>query len=160
MVATLRGSTMVGRYAGQSPHLSEFVSNVSLYPSSLTFSLALVVQAIVIDILGVGTKVILRMMGPFITLLIVQSKGWPFITFCWAIINFGLLYGKHPFAHNWGYFQDAIGLFNADNPSGDVVENEWNRRALLIGVFVSLFVALKRFLVGLVLGRQTFCESE
>lgn len=124
----------------------------------VTLSTALALQFFVIDFLGVGTRIMLRLLGPTITLLIVQSKGWPFVVLTWSILDFGLLFGKNEFAAHWGYFQDAVGLFNSENPSGTVVDNDWNRRALLIGVTVSLFVTVKRFLVALLLGRQTFCK--
>ena len=84
------------------------------------------------------------------------QSSWPFVVFCWSILDFGLLYGNNAFVHHWGYWQDVVGLFNETNPSGDVVGGDWNRRVLLIGVSVSIFVALKQFLLGLLMGRQTF----
>ena len=156
----------------------------------VTFSLALTLQRVIIDFLCVGTRVIPRILGPIFTLLIVQSKGWPFVLFCWSVLDFGLLYGTHPFAAHWyvpnsqrssnlngmewkrtqsfvcysfacecrGYWQDLVGLFNEENPSGGVVNNPWNRTVLLIGVTLPIFVALKRFSVGLFLGRQAYSK--
>jgi hypothetical protein len=121
-----------------------------------TASLALGLQVFVIDFMCIGTKGMLRLLGPLLTLLLVQSKGWPFVVFCWSLLDFGMLYGDNAFVHHWGYWQDYVGLFNAENPSGDVVGSDWNKTVLLIGVTVSVFVALKRFVVGLLLGRQTF----
>ncbi len=121
-----------------------------------TMSFALGLQVVIIDFMSISTKVMLRLLGPLLTLLLVQSKGWPFVVFCWSILNFGLLYGDNDFVQHWGFFQDYVGLFNDDNPSGGVVGSEWNRRVLLIGATVSFFVVLKRFVVGLLLGRQTF----
>ena len=121
-----------------------------------TMSVALGLQVIIIDFLCIGTRGMLRILGPLLTLLLVQSKGWPFVVFCWSILNFGILYGDKAYAEHWGYFQDYVGLFNNENPSGGVVDSDWNRRVLLIGVSVSFVVVLKRFIVGLVLGRQTF----
>jgi hypothetical protein len=66
------------------------------------------------------------------------------------------LYGDNEFVRHWGYFQGIVDLFNSSNPSGGVVASDWNRRVLLIMVCVSLAVALKRFMIGLYLGRQTF----
>eukprot|EP00934_Nitzschia_sp_Nitz4_P001371 Nitzschia sp. Nitz4//scaffold41_size133979//57505//61267//NITZ4_003347-RA/size133979-processed-gene-0.249-mRNA-1//-1//CDS//3329551470//1371//frame0 len=125
-------------------------------PSSASASWWLLYVAVVIDFLCVGTKVALRFLGPTLTLLVVQSKGWPFVLFIWSILNFGVLYGSNPFASHWGYFQDWIGLLNTDNPSGDIVDSEWNRRVLLSAMLVSLSVTVKRFVLGLLLGKQTF----
>jgi hypothetical protein len=125
-----------------------------------TMSVALGLQVFIIDFMCIGTRVMLQILGPLFTLLLVQSKGWPFVVFAWSILNFGLLYGDNAFVQHWGYFQDYVGLFNSENPSGGVVGSDWNRRVLLIGVSVSFVVVLKRFVVGLLLGRQTFRTYE
>ena len=124
----------------------------------VTLSLALGVQAIVIDFFSVGTRVIPKLLGPLVTLLIVQSKGWPFVVFAWSILDFSLLYGEHPHAAHWGYWQDTISLFNEKNPGGHIVDSEWNRTVLLIAFFVPIAVAVKRLSVGLFLGRQAFSK--
>jgi len=74
----------------------------------------------------------------------------------WAVYDLLLLSGDRDFAHHWGYWQDYVGLFNEDNPSGNVVDNEWNLTILRLAIFVALAVALKRLFVALFLGRQTF----
>lgn len=122
----------------------------------VTMSLSLGLQVFIIDFMCIGSRAMLRMMGPLLTLLLVQSKGWPFVVFCWSLLDFGLLYGDNDFVRHWGFFQDYVGLFNDENPSGNIVDSDWNRRVLLIGVCVSIAVAIKRFIVGLFLGRQTF----
>jgi hypothetical protein len=70
-----------------------------------------------------------------------------------------LLSGDRAYAHHWGYWQDYIGLFNESNPSGNVVDNEWNIRILRLAIFVGVVAAVKRLVVSLFLGRQTFGES-
>ena len=122
----------------------------------VTFSIALALQSIIIDFLCVGTRIMVKILGPILTLLIVQAKGWPFVSLMWGLVNFGMLHGSNRFVRHWAYWQNVIKLFNDTNPSGNVVNSDWNTRILLIMVCVSLAVALKRFLVGLYLGRQTF----
>jgi hypothetical protein len=124
----------------------------------ITFSLALGMQGVMIDFLSLGSRVMLRLVGPVITLLIVTAKGWPFIVFWWAIFDFAMLHGEGAFAKHWAFWQDAIDMFNSNNPSGNIVNNEWNTRVLSIAISVSVVVAVKRFVVGLYLGRQTFCK--
>jgi hypothetical protein len=49
-------------------------------------------------------------------------------------------------------------MCNSNNPSGNIVNNQWNTRVLSIAVSVSLVVAIKRFIVGLYLGRETYSK--
>ena len=121
-----------------------------------TFSLAMLAQLLVVDFLCLGTRVLLKLLGPVLTLLLAQSKGWPFVTLTWCAFNFALLYGDHQFAHHWLYFQEKIELFNFANPSGHVVDSDWYFRVLIIGISVSVVVAIKRLILGLFLGRQTY----
>jgi hypothetical protein len=74
----------------------------------------------------------------------------------WAVLNFCVLEGDSQFVHHWAYWQEKIDLFNDKNPSGNVVNDERNRTALSIVISVAIIVAIKRFVVGLYLGRQTF----
>lgn len=122
----------------------------------LTYSMALVTQSLVIDYLALSSRLCLDWLGPVVTLLVVQSKGWPFILIFWALYDLILLSGDRDFAHHWGYWQDWVGLFNEDNPSGNVVSNEWNYTILINAIIIGCAVAVKRLVVGLFLGRQTF----
>lgn len=124
----------------------------------VTLSFALVTQAVVIDFLALETRILLRLVGPVITLLLVQSKGWPFITAWWAIYSFAMLEGESAFVAHWLYWQNPIGLFNEQNPSGEVVSNPWNRSILSVAIGLSAVTAVKRFVIGLYLGRKTFSK--
>lgn len=44
----------------------------------VTLSMALATQALLIDVLVIGSWMFLRFFGPVLTLLMAQSKGWPF----------------------------------------------------------------------------------
>jgi hypothetical protein len=122
----------------------------------ITFSMSLATQAFIIDFSCVGTRAMVRLVGPMVTLFIVQSKGWPFVVLAWGLFDFALLYGDNNFARHWLYYQDFVGLFNSENPSGHVVDSDSYRKILVISVAVALTTAAKRFVVGLYLGRQTF----
>lgn len=124
----------------------------------ITFSLALGMQGILIDFLCLGSRVMLRLAGPLLTLMIVQSKGWPHVAFWWAIFDFTMLHGDGAFAKHWAFWQEWIDVFNENNPSGHIVDNEWNTRILTITICVSVVASMKRFVIGLYLGRQTFCK--
>jgi hypothetical protein len=122
----------------------------------ITFSMALAMQAFMIDFICLGTKLMLRLVGPVVTLLIVQSKGWPHIFFWWALFDFSMVSGAGAFAQHWAYYQKLIPLLNEENTSGNLVTSELYVRILTIVLSVSLVVAVKRFAIGLYLGRQTF----
>jgi formate hydrogenlyase subunit 3/multisubunit Na+/H+ antiporter MnhD subunit len=87
---------------------------------------------------------------------ILQSRGWPFLLFVWGVIDFATLSGARPFFGHWLYWQSTVHLFNDRNPSGNIVNSIWNHRILAIAVSVGTVVSMKRFWLGLYLGRQTF----
>jgi hypothetical protein len=116
------------------------------------------VEAVIVDFLAIQTRAILRSLGPVITLLLVQSKGWPFLLSCWGVLNFLLVAGDKHFNRHWLFFQHFWGLLNENNPSGDVTNTLWFKRICAIASSVGAAVAAKRVAVGIYLGRQTFCE--
>jgi hypothetical protein len=118
--------------------------------------MAKTVEIVFIDFFSVRTKITYRLLGAWPTLFILQARGWPFILFFWGIFDFALLYGTHPFYAHWLYMQGTIALFNGSNPSGHVVDSEWNHKILSIAVSLAAVVAVKRFSMGLYLGRQIF----
>jgi hypothetical protein len=124
----------------------------------VTLSLALATQLFIIDFLCVSTKILLRLLGQYVTLLVIMSKGWPFVVFMMSIFDFTLLYGDNAYAKHWGYWQSAVKIFTEENPSGDVVTSIWNHRILSIALCLSFAATLKRFIIGAYLGRQTYGE--
>ena len=69
----------------------------------VTFMLARMTEVIVIDFLCLRTQWTARVLGPFIALFIVQSKGWPIRFIFWGMYDFALLYGDHKFARHCTY---------------------------------------------------------
>ena len=125
---------------------------------AVTLSLARLTEALIIDYFALRSKVCVRLLGPFATLFIVQSKGWPFLLFSWGIYDFMLLFGKNKFAEHWLFWQAPIGLFNEQNPSGAVPSTSEYQGVLIVAVVVSFIVAVKRFWLGLLQGRRTYRE--
>lgn len=121
-----------------------------------TFSLAKMMEMFIVDFLSLQTQFTLRVFGPVVTLLVVQSKGWPFMMAMWGVWDFALLVGDHAFARHWLYWQDVWGLFNENNPAGDITSSLAYSRILVIAVSVGCVVSVKRLAIGLYLGRQTF----
>jgi hypothetical protein len=67
-----------------------------------------------------------------------------------------MLYGSGKFAHHWLFWQSAIRLMNGSNPSGNITGTFEYRSMLIVLVVASFVVAVKRVLIGLYLGRQTY----
>lgn len=109
-----------------------------------------------VDFLSIRSSFSIQAFGPWLTLFIMQSRGWPFLLFWWGVLDFALLAGVHPFFSHWLHGQDTIDLFSGANPAGNVVDSVWNHRVLAIGVSLGIVVSVKRFWLGLYLGRQTF----
>ncbi|GKY90894.1 hypothetical protein MPSEU_000062200 [Mayamaea pseudoterrestris] len=122
----------------------------------VTFTLALATQAFVIEFLALRTKWAVKMVGPFVTLFIVQSKGWPFIVFWWAIYNFVMLYGPSRWARHWLFWQNVLNVFNEVNPAGVWTSSKEYRTVLICAMVIPLVVAIKRFTVGFWFGKKTY----
>jgi hypothetical protein len=90
----------------------------------LTLALAKATELLLIDFLSIHCKSTVTIFGPWPTLFILQSKGWPFILWTWNIFNYALLFGSGPFNSHWLYFQDVVDLFNRSNPSGNVLTSQ------------------------------------
>lgn len=124
----------------------------------ITFSFAKLTEMFLIDFLALKTRLLLRLLGPLVTLLIVQSKGWPCTITFWAIYDLILLSGDGRFVNHWAFYQDVVGLFNERNPSGNITSNIWNYRILVVAMVVGVVVAIKRFAVGMYLGGKQYCK--
>lgn len=124
----------------------------------VTLTLALITQALLIDYVALGSRFSLKYMGPAVTLLAVQARGWPCVLTFWAIYDLVLLSGDRALAHHWLYFQDYINLFNENNHSGNIVQSAWNFRILVTAAVVGVVVAIKRVILGLFLARKTLCK--
>lgn len=70
------------------------------------------------------------MFGNLLTLLLAQSRGWPFIALFWGLADFGLLHGGSKFASHWLFWQDAIDIFNVANPGYAIYCHSFSFRRL------------------------------
>jgi hypothetical protein len=122
----------------------------------ITFSLARLTEVVMIDMIALKTRIMIHLLGPFLTLVIVQSKGWPFMLAWWAVYGLCMLSGGGAFAKHWAFYQNLIHLFNDHNPSGNITSNDWNFRVLYAALIIGIIVAIKRFAVGLHLGGRQY----
>lgn len=122
----------------------------------ITFTIAKGLESFIIDFLALRTKLTLHSIGAFGTLFIVQSRGWPISFFLWAVLDLAMLFGNSQFAHHWLYWQGYVDLMNENNSSGTVTDSGVYRTVLILAVVISFVVAVKRFYMGIYLGRRTF----
>lgn len=122
----------------------------------LMYSLAVATQVVVVDFTILQARIITKWMGPIVTLLFVQARGWPFIIFAWGVYDFIFLLGDRQFPRHWLFWQDAFTVFSKSNPAGDVTNAHRYYLIVVICMIVSSLVALKRVAVSLFLGRQRF----
>jgi len=122
----------------------------------ITFTLAKVTQYLIIDVIAMKTFLVRCYLGPVITLFIIQSKGWPFLSITWSAWDFLLLFGDRKFCDHWLHRQERVKLFNESNPSGNILVSKVYANILICGVVGGLLGALKKVWVAWFLGRKKF----
>ena len=79
----------------------------------------------------------------------------PYIVCFWAVLDFCFLYGAHPFAKHWLFWQNKLDLFNEANPVVGVTDSNIYMRILISFIFFGITVSLKRLFLAIYLGRRT-----
>jgi len=97
----------------------------------IIFELARVGEVFWVEILALRSTGFNSVVGPYISLAIIQSYGWPYILTFWAILDFVFLYGDYEFPRHWLFWQKKIDLFNASNPVEGVTNAEIYQRLLI-----------------------------
>lgn len=120
----------------------------------MTFGLARGVQFLIVALsLRVNGG---YLVGPLCKLFILQARGIPLQLVVWVLLDFALLFGDGRFPNHWLYYQDFLGVFNEDNPSGDVTGSNRYRGILIFALCTGLAVAAKRFFIGLRFGKASY----
>lgn len=91
----------------------------------------------------------MKLFGPFIALMIVQSKGYPSNLFFYGLWGVILLCGSGKFTKNWLFWQDAIDMCNASNPSGTITDQGFYPSVIGCMILFGAAVAAKRLWLGL-----------
>ena len=104
---------------------------------------AVIAEVITIDIIALRTSIFVNTFGSFATLMLVQARGWPFIIVFWGIMDFIFLFGRHPFAAHWLFWQN-LDIFTAANPGGSFIYSVTYIRILITMITCGLLTALKR----------------
>jgi hypothetical protein len=122
---------------------------------SITYSLAVGLQFLLIAYYqNHRSRYIL--FGPTGRLFVLQAKGMALTFIFWGVLNFMLLYGKHPFAKHWLFFTQIAMFDNAKNSPGLFTSSILNRDILLYMIFTGIAIALKRFTTGIQFGKASY----
>lgn len=108
-----------------------------------------------VEIVALRSKIFNMAVGPYVSLALIQSKGWPYIICFWAILDFAFLFGGGEFPQHWLFYQNKLDLFNAGNPVVGITDNVTYLRLLLSCIFIGVATSLKRLWLAIYLGRRT-----
>jgi len=97
----------------------------------IIFELARVGEVFWVEIMALRSTGFNSVVGPYISLAIIQSYGWPYILTFWAILDFVFLYGDYEFPRHWLFWQKKIDLFNSSNPVEGVTNAEVYQHLLI-----------------------------
>uniref|UniRef100_A0A7S4I0R0 Mechanosensitive ion channel MscS domain-containing protein n=1 Tax=Odontella aurita TaxID=265563 RepID=A0A7S4I0R0_9STRA len=121
----------------------------------ITFGLAKGIEILFVEIIALRTKLFVRILGPYVTLVTVQARGWPFIIFFWAVLDLSMLYGGTEFSDHWMFYQNKIDMMNGKNPAGNITYTDIYVRILAAVMFFGGVVGLKRGWLALYLGKNS-----
>ena len=124
----------------------------------ITYCLAELMQLIFIDFLMFRTRFFPRVIGTRMTLALGQSKGWPCLTFCWALADLCFLFGNRKYSQHWLYYQDSIEMMNSVNPSGDIPNNKYYKQMIYLMLGLSVAVTVKRAAMANFVGKRVVCK--
>jgi len=124
-------------------------------------------EMFLIDFLAMKTGILRGIVGPYVSLWIVQSQGWPFQALIWGITNQIFLTESTELGNHWLYFQNEVDVFNEKNPSGTVLQSELYRNLLVCIMVFGAVTAVKRVLLSNVIGKRlvgkwhwTYCSDD
>ncbi|KAL7499239.1 hypothetical protein ACHAWT_010159 [Skeletonema menzelii] len=122
---------------------------------AMTMGLARIGQVFWVEILALRSRLFNTIVGPYVSLAIIQSSGWPYNICFWAVLDFCLLFGNFPFPRHWLFWQNKLDIFNGNNPVEGVTSSNGYMRLLFTCIFIGIAASLKRLFLAVYLGRRT-----
>jgi hypothetical protein len=121
----------------------------------ITHELARATEWLVIDCFALGSRFTVRLFGPFLTLLAIQGKGWPFTIASWGVWNLFLLHGDGTFQTHWLYWT-GFEIYSKANSGSYILSSDLYLRVLLTMLMAGVAASVKRTVVAVYFGRRTF----
>ncbi|GAX25540.1 hypothetical protein FisN_28Hh008 [Fistulifera solaris] len=123
----------------------------------LTLEMARMAQFFIIDGLTLRSKLVIQLTGPLVTLLAIQSRGWPFLLSAWSLIDLFMLHGDTKFPRNWFYWT-GLEIYSSKVTGIYILNSDLYFRSLMCMLVVGSCVSVKRSMVAIYFGRKTFAE--
>jgi hypothetical protein len=124
----------------------------------LTLEMARMAQFFIIDGLTLRSKLVIQLTGPLVTLLAIQSRGWPFLLSAWSLIDLFMLHGDTKFPRNWFYWT-GLEIYSSKVTGIYILNSDLYFRSLMCMLVVGSCVSVKRSMVAIYFGRKTFGKS-
>jgi hypothetical protein len=121
----------------------------------ITLELARATEWLVIDCFALGSRFTVRLFGPFLTLLAIQGKGWPFKIAAWGVWDLFLLHGNNTFQTHWFYWT-GWAIYSEGNSGSYILYSDLYLRVLLSMLMAGIAASVKRTVVAVYFGRRTF----
>lgn len=115
-------------------------------------------EYILIDLLTMSSTIVVQFLGPWVTILFLQSKGWPFVLGCWGIYAMLLLHGDNKFQTHWLYWT-GIPIYSEANSGSYILTSTVYLRVLIGMLLAGVATALKRTILTLYFGRKSLGTS-
>jgi hypothetical protein len=121
----------------------------------VTLDVARIVQWILVDYIALSSKIAVRIFGPLLTLVAIQSHGWPFLATWWSLLDLIFLYGNNKFQQNWFHAYE-LATFAEDESGGNaILVSETYLRLLLSVLVAGLAATIKRTSLAMYFGQKT-----
>lgn len=118
--------------------------------------MARVIKFVLLDCIILAGGISVKIIGPFVTLLALQAKDWPFILSVWGILDACLLHGDDIFQNHWLYFT-GWRIYSMSASSGlYIISSEPYLRLLLCMILAGAATALKRTYLAISFGRRQY----
>mmetsp|Transcript_3675 Transcript_3675/g.7531 ORF Transcript_3675/g.7531 Transcript_3675/m.7531 type:complete len:894 (-) Transcript_3675:382-3063(-) len=119
----------------------------------LMLELARFSQTVLIDRLLLTTKSVTNVLGPWLTVYCIQSKGWPFILTAWGFWDLVLLEGNSKFKEHWFSFT-GLKIYSEANSGTFIIHSDYYLRILFCMIVAGIALSLKATLITIYFGRQ------
>ena len=123
----------------------------------VTFEMARTLKFLLLDCIILGTWTgAATVLGPLVTLLCLQAKGWPFIVAVWGFLDCILIQGDNAFQNHWLHWT-GWQIYSMQAQSGlHIIASQEYLRVLLCMMVAGVLTALKRTALAISFGRRQY----
>ncbi|KAL7500365.1 hypothetical protein ACHAWT_008467, partial [Skeletonema menzelii] len=117
----------------------------------MTLQFAYASEYVLTDVLALRTTLLLEVVGPLITLYIIQAKGWPLISIFWGLWSVALIQNSG----GWLAWTE-IEMFTAENHDGGILSGDTYQGLLTSLIMIGVATTIKRTVLALYLGKRIY----